>query len=153
MMKRRVPINWDDLEMALTMHMDESTAYLDLRTGQVEIVGVSSFEDEREGLSEEEMDAGLAGKYLVAIEPLPSYVEYRWMAEFTDSVSDPQLGELLQVAIQGRGAFGRFKRVLSDRPAERERWFTLRNQRMLEVMQDWFADHDIEPTTEPPARQ
>ena len=153
MAKRRIPIDWDDLEMALTMHMDESTSYLDLRTGQVEIVAVSPFGGEREGLSEEEIDAGLAGGYLVHIEPLPSYVEYRWMAEFTDSVSDPQLSELLQVAIQGRGAFGRFKRVLSDHPAERERWFALRNERMLEVMQNWLADHDIEPTTEPPARQ
>ena len=75
------------------------------------------------------------------------------MAEFAESVSDPQLEELLQVAIQGRGAFGRFKRVLSDHPAERERWFALRNERMLGVMQDWLADHDIEPTTKPPARQ
>ena len=44
-MKHRVPINWDDLEMTLTMHMDESTSYLDLKTGQVQLVQVFPFEE------------------------------------------------------------------------------------------------------------
>ena len=45
MAKRRIPIDWDDLEMALTMHMDEGTFYLDLKTGQVQLVQVFPFEE------------------------------------------------------------------------------------------------------------
>lgn len=45
------------------------------------------------------------------------------MVEFTETVSDLRLREKLAVALDGRGAFGRFKRVLGDYPEERERWF------------------------------
>jgi hypothetical protein len=153
MARRRVPIDWDDLEIALTTQMDEWASYLDLRTGKVQMVHLDPFRDEDDELSEEEVEAGLAEGYLVHIDPLPSSVEYGWMAEFAASVIDLRLQELLQVALDGRGAFGRFKRVLADHPVERARWLALRDQRLREAMQEWLADHDIEPTTQPPERK
>ena len=153
MARRGVPIDWDDLEIALTTHMDEWASYLDLRTGKVRMVHLYPFRDEDDELSEDEVEAGLAKPYLVRIDPLPSSVEYRWMVQFAASVTDPHLGDLLEVALHGRGAFGRFKRVLADHPAERARWFTLRDQRLRGAIQEWLADHDIEPTTKPPERK
>jgi hypothetical protein len=35
MAPQRVPIDWIDLEMAFETHLDDSTSYLDLRTGKV----------------------------------------------------------------------------------------------------------------------
>jgi hypothetical protein len=144
---RRVPVDWDDLEMALTWHADEWACYLDLRTGAVHMVRLDSFGDEDNEMFEEEVDAGLAAGDLIPIEPLPSSEEYGWMVEFAASVTEPRLRDLLQVALDGRGAFRRFKNVLLDYPEERERWFAFHDGRVREAMREWLEDHDIEPTT------
>lgn len=150
--RRQVPVNWDDLEMALTWRSDELEYFLDLRTGEVRqsrLVAVAGDAQDSE-LSENEADAGLAEGYLVRIEPLESSVEYGWMAEFATSVTDRRLRDRLEVALDGRGAFRRFKEVLAGDPAERERWFRFRDARVREAMCEWLADKGIEPTTEPP---
>lgn len=86
------------------------------------------------------------------IEALESSVEYGWMAEFAATVTDARLRDLLEVALDGRGAFRRFKDVLAGDAAERERWFRFRDGRVREAMREWLEDHDIEPTTSPPGR-
>lgn len=151
-MARRVPIDWDDLEMALTMHMEEHTCYLNLRTGKVEMAADSLLGDDL-GFSEEEVETGLTEGYLIHIEPLSSSIEYGWLVEFAESVTDPRLREKLEVALDGRGAFRRFKNVLADYPGERERWLAFRDERLWKAMGEWLADHDIEPTTPPPERK
>jgi hypothetical protein len=148
-MTQRVPIDWDDLEMALTMNMEESDCYLNLRTGKVEIRADSSLVGDV-GPSEEEIEAGVTEGYLIYIEPIESSVEYRWMAEFAESVDEPELRGKLEVALDGRGAFRRFKNVLADQRTERERWFAFHSRRLREAMDEWLTDHDIEPTTAPP---
>jgi hypothetical protein len=150
---RRVPVNWDDLDMALTSNHGEWTCYLDLRTGEVQMLSVARFGDDDDGPSEEEIDAGIDAGHLIHVEPLDSSVEYRWMAEFATTVSDPRLRDRLEVALDGRGAFRRFKNVLLDHPAQRERWFALRDQRLDEAARDWLAEQGIEPTLERRARR
>jgi len=51
---------------------------------------------------------------LVAIHPLPSYVWYEDMADFTELVSDDHAARRLARAINGRGAFRRFKDELHE---------------------------------------
>lgn len=149
---RRVPVNWDDLEMALTANPGEWTCYLDLRTGEVQMVPVGRFGDDDELPSEDEIDAGLEAGHLVYVEPLGSSVEYGWMAEFAATVSDARLRDRLEVALDGPGAFRRFKNVLAGDAAARERWFRFRDERVREAMRGWLEEHDIEATTEPPER-
>jgi hypothetical protein len=72
------------------------------------------------------------------------------MVEFADSVADRPLREKLELALDGRGAFRRFKNVLAGYPSERERWFAFHHERLQEAMEEWLADNDIEPTTPPP---
>ena len=147
---RRVPVDWDDLEMALTWRSDECNYFLDLGDGKV--VTYATWGSGEDGdLSEEEIDEGLAAGRLVKVEPLPSSTEYGWMAEFAASVRNRHVRELLDVALHGRGAFRRFKDVLAGYPAERERWFAFRDERMREAIAEWLADHDIEATTKPRA--
>ena len=40
---RRVPVDWDDLEMALTTNADEFSCYLDLRSGTIQMIAVDRF--------------------------------------------------------------------------------------------------------------
>jgi len=151
---RRVPIDWDDLELALTMHPDEWASYLDVRTGEIRVSQIQPFGGEREDheLTEEEIEAGLGDGTLIAIEPLPSSVEYECMAEFAEAVSDARLRRSLRAALDGRRPFRRFKDALAACPSERDRWYAFHGSRVREAMRQWLTDNDIEPTTAPPPR-
>jgi len=127
--------------MAFASRMDDWACYLDLRTGKVHVVSTSSLDmgddalsDEEEALDEEAIDAGLAQGWLLLIEPLESSEEYGWMVEFAASVGDPRLRELLEVALDGRGAFRRFKDVLARWPQERARWFAFHDECLCDAM-------------------
>lgn len=152
--RRRVPIDWDELEIAMTWNSDEWHAYLDIRTGQVHRSRSQAFVDEGEDdeLSAEELEDGLADGVLLPIDPIPSSDEYRWMEAFAGSVTDVTLRRLLEIALGGRGAFRRFKSALADYPADRERWFRFKDERVREAMRAWLADNNLEPATDPPAR-
>jgi len=152
MTPRKVPVNWDDLEMALTTNPVELTCYLDVRNGEVHMVPIDRFGGDEELLSEEEIDADLAAGHLIHVEPLGSSVEYGWMAEFAGTVGNARLRDLLEVALDGRGAFRRFKDVLHDYPAERDGWFAFRDGRMRAAARDWLEENGIDPTTAPPRR-
>lgn len=151
-MSRRLPIDWDSLEWALTDHSLERTQYLDLRSGEV-VMASDSLSGAAEGTTlDEDLGAQVEEGYLIAIEPFPSSVEYGWMAEFADSVTDFRIQGKLAVALEGSGAFRRFKNVLVEYPAEREQWFAFRDARLHDAAREWLADHDIEPTTALPKR-
>lgn len=154
-MRRAVPVDWDALEWALTDLSREWTQYLDLATGQVERVchDPLMMATATEGdLSEDEAEAGVAEGRLIPIESLPASVEYSWMVAFAGSVSAP-LREKLELALDGSGAFRRFKNVLLEFPEERERWFAFRDARLHEAAREWLADHDIEPAAGPQERE
>jgi uncharacterized protein UPF0158 len=144
MTRRRLPIDWDELETALTWRTEEGGGnYFDVETGKV--IGFAGLDDD---LTEDEIDVGLAEGRLIPIEPLPSSVEYGWMEDFAASVASPTLRRLLEVALDGSGVFRRFKNVLADHPADRERWFAFRDERVREVMREWLEEHDITPLPE-----
>jgi Uncharacterised protein family (UPF0158) len=152
--RRRVPVDWDALELALEMRSDEWASYLDVRTGEIRVSRIDWFDGEREDyeVTDEEVEAGLANGTLVAVEPLASSVEYAWMADFADAVPDARVRRVLQQALGGGRPFRRFKDVLAAHPHEREQWFAFRGVRLRDAVREWLADHDIEPTTEPPSR-
>lgn len=147
---RRVPVDWEELEWALTDHGGETSHYLDLGTGMIELS--QEFGSDGDGLSEDEVEEGIDDGRLIYIEPLPSSVEYRWMEEFAGSMKDESLRKQLAVALDGRGSFRRFKDVLGPHASERERWFAFRWERLVREMREWLADNDIHRTTEPRAR-
>jgi hypothetical protein len=153
--RRRVALDWDELEIALTAPMDEMASYLDLRTGRVRWHRRDPFDGEPEGedLSEEEVAEGCAEGSLIFIEPFSSSVEWSWMADFAASVSEGRLRDRLEDALHGRRPFRGFKDVLGRHPAERERWFRFHDARVQQAMQEWLEENGIEPTTPPPTRR
>ena len=70
---------------------------------------------------------------------------YRDMELFAETVTDAHLRDLLAVALNGRGAFRRFKDVLLDYPAERERWFAFSAGRWRQRIDDWLRDEGVLP--------
>jgi len=47
------------------------------------------------------------------------------------------------VAINGKGAFRRFKDVLLDYPEEREEWFQFKGAKVQERALEWLNDIDV----------
>jgi len=141
--KREVPIAWEALEDAFENNAPEVHSYLQFETGEViRIV---------DGVADPRMHEKIAqdDKYL-KIDPVSSREQYRWMERFIDSVEDEQeLQTQLTVAIDGKGAFRRFKDVLMSYPVQRERWFTFRSERLAACMKAWLTAHDIEAVERP----
>jgi len=80
--------------------------------------------------------------------PVPnqtSHQGYQDMETFFETVADDHLAELLAVAIQGRGAFRRFKDVLQRYPEEHERWFRFKDDLVHQRVLKWLDSEGIEP--------
>jgi hypothetical protein len=151
---RRLAVDRDILELALTWRDGEHESYLDLRTGEIRQHRPFAFgsETDDDELSEERVEEGLATGDLVHIEPIESSVEYRWMEEFAASVGDGPLRDRLEHTLRGRRPFRRFKDALGKDPATRERWFRFHDARVREATREWLAEHSIEPMHPPPER-
>ncbi|HEY7272871.1 MAG TPA: UPF0158 family protein [Actinoplanes sp.] len=81
---------------------------------------------------------------LVAIDPLPSYVWYEDMADFTELVSDEHAARRLARAINGRGAFRRFKDELHEEyPELLPAWHAFRETRAARRAVDWLLDASL----------
>jgi Uncharacterised protein family (UPF0158) len=136
---RDVPIDWEALEDAFENNAPEVHSYLHLSTGEVLRVV--------DGIADPEMHQRITGDTsYMRIEPVSSREQYRWMERFIPMVEDKPLSDLLVQAIDGKGAFRRFKDVLMSHGAERERWFTFRSERLRVFMEAWLAAHALKPT-------
>jgi Uncharacterised protein family (UPF0158) len=176
---RRLKIDLQELAMFFDEHGASSMhrAYLDLETGQVIPIDDHSL-DEFEGEDEEPLDEGPEGAdlpdgadwlqearadYQEVVAGLGTrYIEvpsddtteaYRDMEEFIATVEEGGLRHGLERAISGRGAFRRFKEILSQSFQERERWFRFRDARVEERLRAWLASKDIELIEEPGERE
>lgn len=168
-------IKKSDLLEAFEMGSVEVTFYLDSQTGRVVVVDDESrFSIHEYSDSSDDLDTLKAAiraddmlpdwqrdPLLITAEVLygdpDRYIEipsvtsregYDDMEAYIETLEAGHLRDLLEVAINGKGAFRRFKDVLYDYPDAREAWFTFQAQRLHDRMMEWLADHDIEPDFE-----
>jgi hypothetical protein len=137
-----VPIDWEALEDAFENNAPEVHSYLHLVTGEVLRVV--------DGVADPQMHVRIASdpNYL-RIDPVSSREQYRWMERFIPMVEDNDLRSKLTVAIDGKGAFRRFKDVLMAFGPDREKWFTFRSERLRTFMEAWLTAHAIKPIARP----
>jgi len=132
-------IELDMLEMAMEDSDLTHRYFLNLVTGRVVFfsndLGLS---DEDERLAEE-----IEGSDdYVAIERLPSYEAYQWMVDFVDEMvapSDEDAAEKLSLALNGKGAFRRFKDTL-HRVDEQwlQTWYQWRDKGLKAAVDEWL---------------
>ena len=134
-----ITINWSDLEIAFERNSPDQESFLDLENGDL----LAIIEGEPDAAARRAKVANNAERYL-RVDPASSREQYRWMERFVASVSDQALRERLLIAIDGKGAFRRFKDVLLAFPAERERWFTYRSELLHFHIQTWLEHMHIE---------
>ncbi len=139
---RDVPIDWEALEDAFENNAPEVHSYLHVPTGDVlRIV---------DGIADPQMHARIAADpHYLRIEPVSSREQYRWMERYIPMVEDPELQAKLTRAIDGKGAFRRFKDVLMGYGPERERWFAFRSERLRIFMEAWLNAHALNPVRRP----
>ncbi|MBI4319963.1 MAG: hypothetical protein HY675_15850 [Chloroflexi bacterium] len=90
------------------------------------------------------MESGY-GERFTSVPRVESAEAYRYMDDFITTVRDARLRDLLEVAIDGRGAFRRFKDVLAHNPSERERWFQFQADQLKRRILEWLEEEGIEP--------
>jgi hypothetical protein len=131
---RQLRVDLEELAMALEDASGEIGWCLDTETGEVIILDEQATE----------IEADESERYL----PIPhadSQTGYEDMQDFIETVQNPHFRELLEVSIQGRGAFRRFKDTVGRDSVELQRWFAFRNQRLEERAREWLADEGLEP--------
>jgi hypothetical protein len=136
-------LDWTSLEAAFENHTPDARSFVDRTTGEVfTVVG-------------DEPEDPLAGKVratpdnFLRIDPIPSREQYRMMERFIATVVHQELKERLQDSIVGKGAFRRFKDVVTQYADERKRWFTFRDVLAHQFILDWVKQHKLEPVEIP----
>jgi hypothetical protein len=71
------------------------------------------------------------------------------MERFIATVEDEDLRRQLNISIDGKGAFRRFKDALVNHPVDRERWFAFRSERLRSCMDSWLTAHGIHSVERP----
>jgi len=153
-----------DLEMIANAMEDVARTdmeyYLDEETGEIIYIPeeVSRYvEEEDENLRKELPDWQKEGVKLaqeilfkkphryIYIPEGPPCNGYDLMVEFAEKVEDELLREKLSIALDGKGAFRRFKNVIADYSDYREKWFKFRDERINKKVIEWLNSIGIEP--------
>ncbi len=84
------------------------------------------------------------GRY-IRIPERDSSEAHKTMGDFIGALDDPVLKEELTGALNGKGAFKRFKSVLIGYPKERKKWHGYNAAAMKKVITVWLNSLGIEP--------
>jgi hypothetical protein len=88
-------------------------------------------------------DTGIDGQTPVDLDEL-DLVWYQDMADFADGITDERAGYRLARAIQGKGAFRRFKDELHEEyPDLLPVWYAFRDTRARRRAVQWLADNSL----------
>ncbi len=131
------PLAVDLEELAMVLEGDpvHGDGRIDLRTGEVWPQAAIEYAEEMG----ENDDGEDPGRWLwIACEG--SRAGYRDMESFISDLGNPDIADRLNIAISGRGAFRRFKDLLSGSPDLMERWFSFADDRQRGRARAWLAD-------------
>jgi predicted nucleotidyltransferase len=127
-------VDLQDVADALEDHSDLHSWWLDRGSGAIELWTEDLVDNE---------DTHPAERGWVAINPIESREAYADMVEFIEAIADPRPRDLLVRAIEGRGAFRRFKDTLLEFPELRETWFEFHRVRMERRAIEWLLDERL----------
>jgi hypothetical protein len=154
-MKKKATVKLDDLINEIDFQMDETFTYINTHTGEVITLTreeIRAAEDEepiekfpdwqRENIEtaikiiEDENDAYL--DFTLRNE----YHEYEIIEEFIGTLSEDEVREELFGAIQGRGAFRRFKDGIIEHGVEKQ-WYEFKEKKLKELVIEWCEAKDL----------
>ncbi|MCT8138397.1 hypothetical protein H1D32_11935 [Anaerobacillus sp. CMMVII] len=149
-------VKLQDIIDQIQTQFDETHSFVNLKTGQTFFVTTEELrkaeEDDElfEGLAEWEIDSlKLAIDVLENEEDyleLPDKFEineYEMIEDYCYSISNENYKNILLRAIQGKGAFRRFKDQIIDLGIEQD-WYQFQGEKYKEIAIKWCKNHEIE---------
>jgi hypothetical protein len=131
-------LDLDQIASALSDQADYETQWLiNPQTGEIAFWTADTGIDGQTPVDLDDLD-------LVCINPLPSYVWYQDMADFAEAVSDERAGRRLFRAIDGKGAFRRFRTEIHEEyPELLPAWYAFRDARAARRAVEWLAENSL----------
>jgi len=143
-MLRPLPVDLEELAMLLEGDGFGGGGRIDRQTGEIWTEAAIEYAEEQG----EDLDTDDEDRWLW-VGPEGSADGYRDMQAFIATVTDPSRADRLEIAIDGNGAFRRFKDVLGRWPEELERWFAYSEERQRGRARTWLTDAGYYPSPGP----
>jgi hypothetical protein len=131
-----LPVDLEELSELLEASLGEEGGRIDLQTGEVWHASTIDYFSEEE--LDESPDFDDPERWLY-VGPEGSDEAYRDMEDFIATVDDGGRADRLGIAIDGRGAFRRFKDTISRWPEEQERWYRFSDERKRGRAREWLS--------------
>jgi hypothetical protein len=154
-MKKKVPVKLNDLIGEIEIQIDETFTYINTETG--EIISLSR-EEMRAAEDEEPLEnypdwqrENIDKAIKILEDENEAYLEftlrnelheYEIIEEFIGTVSDDEIREKLFGAIQGRGAFRRFKYGVREHDVEKQ-WYEFKENKLKELVIAWCEENSL----------
>jgi hypothetical protein len=124
----------------------EGPGRIDLATGQVHTPLELQYADDEYDDETDDGDADEAtGDGWLWIEPEGSGPGYRDMERFAATVTEPAVAAMLSVALDGKGAFRRFRNTLTRWPDIEDDWYRYSDERRRGRARTWLVDQGYRP--------
>ena len=142
MEKWKMKVKLEDIIEAMDFASMDTEYYYDTKNEQILMVFGGMVDGEENPELMEEIKEGFIEDYI----PLPGQYdinEYRIMEEFISEIPTGKSQDILRRAIQGRGAFRRFKDELYDLSLEQQ-WYSYKDSAYERIARQWCEKHRID---------
>jgi len=154
---KKLKVDIEDVAMIMeNQDRFDNHYYLDTETEETlcipdELISALEEGESCEGLPSWELELLPQAKEIVAgsdryeeIPVRPSYKAFDFMVEFARMLADRRIQKKLYSALNGRGAFRRFKDTLREYPEVEKEWFRFKAERDKEEVKEWLESIGIE---------
>jgi hypothetical protein len=155
-MKNNKPVKLVDLVSEIELQIDDTFTFINTKTGEVitlmrEEIGAAEDEKPLENFPDwqrENIKKAISiiededGVY-VDFTLRNDYNEYDIVQDFIGTLVDEDIREKMIEAIQGRGAFRRFKDGIIEYGVDKH-WYKYKESMIKELVIEWCKEHDIE---------
>jgi hypothetical protein len=147
-------VKLNEIIEAIELQPDESTSYLNCKTGEILTITEEDFnaaenEDLLEEYPEWQHDSIKQARLFLENEEdfisLPTKYdihEYQIIERFSLNIKDKEISNSIYSAIKGKGAFGRFRNSIHRFGIEDE-WYKYRDEAIRQIAIDWCNENHI----------
>lgn len=137
----RVVVRRESLAKAIEDNVQQKRSFLDIETGEIVSVFVDLIERGQDQ-SARRIAAGINTRY-VLIPSIPARESFAEMERFIETIADKKLAADLARAIEGEGAFRKFRDALRMHRTELDRWYEEKDTRINKTIDTWITQKKL----------